>query len=85
VTGSIAGSWVGRFDDSSVPTGRVQLGGYLLIDTSVTYRWREPRLTVAVDNLLDRDFQQFVGFPGRGRRLRLELPRRSDWTREATG
>ncbi len=72
-TGAVGGTWVGRFHDSSIPTGPVQLGGYLLIDSSVSYRWHDARVTVAVDNVLDRGSQQLVGFPGRGRRWRLEL------------
>jgi outer membrane cobalamin receptor len=28
---------------------------------------------VSIDNLLDEDYEQFVGFPAQGRRLRAEL------------
>jgi iron complex outermembrane receptor protein/vitamin B12 transporter len=70
---SLFGSWVGRVFDSSIPTGGMALSPYLLVDASLAYAARGARLVLAADNLLDRDYQQFIGFPARGRRARIEL------------
>jgi len=37
----------------------------------------DPRLVTAVDNLLHKQYEQFVGFPAQDRRFRIEL--RSDF------
>jgi vitamin B12 transporter len=70
---SMAGSWIGQTYDSSVPTGSVRLSRYLLLDAAIAYDLPRMRVTLAVGNLLDRQYQQFVGFPGPGRRVRVEL------------
>jgi vitamin B12 transporter len=73
LTAAVAGSWIGQTHDSSVPTGSVRLSRYLLLDASIAYDLPRVRVTLAVGNLLDRQYQQFVGFPGPGRRVRVEL------------
>ena len=73
LTASLFGSWVGRVFDSSIPTGAVQLSPYFVLDATMTYALAGARVVLAIDNVLDRDYQQFVGFPARGRRARVEL------------
>ena len=73
VTASLYGSWVSRIFDSSVPTGNVYLPPYPLFDASLAFGARDMQFVIAVDNVLDRHFQQFVGFPNRGRRVRVEV------------
>jgi outer membrane cobalamin receptor len=73
VTASLYGSWVGRIFDSSVPTGNVYLPSYPLFDASLAFGARDMQVVIAVDNVLDRHFQQFIGFPSRGRRVRAEV------------
>jgi vitamin B12 transporter len=73
LTASLFGSWVGRVFDSSIPTGAVQLSPYFVLDATLSYTTGGARVVLALDNVLDRDYQQFVGFPARGRRARVEL------------
>lgn len=68
----VLASRVGRVFDSSIPTGGQFLAPYLVVDTALSYDRDGTRLTLAVDNLLDRDYEQFVGFPAPGRRLRFQ-------------
>jgi vitamin B12 transporter len=73
LTASLFGSWVGRVFDSSIPTGTVQLSPYFVLDATVSYTMSSARVVFSVDNVLDREYQQFVGFPARGRRARMEV------------
>jgi iron complex outermembrane receptor protein/vitamin B12 transporter len=73
LTASLFGSWAGRVFDSSIPTGAVQLSPYFVLDATVSYTMSSARVVLAVDNVLDREYQQFVGFPARGRRARVEV------------
>ncbi len=70
---ALYGSWTGRAFDSSIPTDGLYLSPYLIADAAVNYIRGNVRFTFAVDNLLDRQYQQFIGFPGRGRRARVEV------------
>ena len=58
---------VGEVFDSSIPTGDFDLEPYTRVDLAVTW---EPEPTweifLAVDNLLDADYQEFAGFPAPG-------------------
>lgn len=63
---------VGETLDSSIPTGPLELDPWNRIDMNV--RWAATRrltLTLAVDNLLDSDYEEAVGFPAGGIRPRL--------------
>ena len=68
----VLASRVGRTFDSSIPTGGQYLPAYLVVDSTFSYENDGTRLTVALDNLFDRDYEQFIGFPVPGRRLRLQ-------------
>ena len=66
-------SYTGRFLDRSNPTGDIYLPGFTTVDMAYSIRFGMLRAKLAIDNLLDRDYEQFVGFPARDRRLRVEL------------
>ncbi len=72
----IAASWLSIGDtlDSSIPTGTVTLDSYNRVDVTATYRQSESlNLLVSVDNLLDENYEQAVGFPSPGARVRVGL------------
>ena len=59
--------FVGEVFDSSIPTGDVVLDSYTLFNTAVTWIPHErARVFLAVDNLFNEDYEQFVGFPAPG-------------------
>lgn len=63
----VNGNYTGEVRDSSVPTGDVRLDGYFRLDSSVTYRInRIFEGYLSIENILDRDYQQFVGFDAPG-------------------
>jgi vitamin B12 transporter len=66
-------SYTGRFLDRSNPTGDIFLPGFTTVDMAYSIRFGKLRTKLAVDNLLNRHYEQFVGFPARDRRLRIEL------------
>jgi outer membrane cobalamin receptor len=69
----IRASWlsVGETYDSSIPTGPMTLDGYNRLDVTATYRRSDSLQFVAsVDNLLDADYEQAIGFPSPGIRAR---------------
>lgn len=64
--------YVGERAGSSVPTGDRTLGAYQRVDVAVSHDYTD-RLTLfgAVDNLLDKDYQEALGFPDAGVQLRF--------------
>ncbi len=66
-------SYVGRVFDQSIPTGDRFLERYTLVDTSVSYKWRQLTATFAIDNLLNDKYQSFIGFENPGIRARVGL------------
>jgi len=74
LTLSATASYTGSTFDSSIPTGDVNLPAYTLIDLAATWQFSD-RLEawLAVDNLADEQYQQFVGFEMRGIMPRLGL------------
>jgi outer membrane receptor protein involved in Fe transport len=61
-----------KFYESSIPTGGVWLDGYSRVDTSLTWQATEAlSVGLAVDNLLDKEYQEAVGFPAAGIRGRV--------------
>jgi vitamin B12 transporter len=69
---SAAASYVGSSFDSSIATGDVRLGAYTRVDVSASWQL-SPRLEtyLAIDNLTDEKYEQFVGFEARGIAPRL--------------
>lgn len=63
----------GGFLDRSNPTGDIRLSGYTVVDAGYSRRFGPLMLKLALDNVLDEDYEPFVGFPGQERRLRIEL------------
>ena len=66
-------SYTGGFLDRSNPTGDINLGGFTTLDASYSVRLGPLTAKLAVDNVLNRQYEQFVGFPGQDRRVRVEV------------
>jgi vitamin B12 transporter len=63
---------VGKRAGSSVPTGQITLPSYERVDIAVSRSLTEQvRLFAALDNVFDEDYQEAVGFPDAGRRVRI--------------
>lgn len=61
-----------EFFESSIPTGSILLDGYERVDVSATWQASDKlSLQFAVDNLLDKNYHEAVGFPGAGIRGRI--------------
>ena len=68
---------VGSVFDSSVPTGDVFLPSWRRVDLAGHYRCgRTVTLSAAVDNLLDARFEEAIGVPSPGVRVRGSLEAR---------
>jgi outer membrane cobalamin receptor len=63
----------GGYLDRSNPTGDIRMPGATLLDAGYAMPPGPATLRFALDNLLDKDHEQFVGFPAEGRRLRVQL------------
>lgn len=60
-------NYVGSFFDSSIPTGEVTIGDYLLVNSAVTFNFRSNLSAyIEVKNILDQSYQQVVGFNAPG-------------------
>ena len=56
--------FVGEVQDSSIPTGDVTLDSYARIDLAVNWTLNPTfAILLAVENLFDADYEEFVGFP----------------------
>jgi vitamin B12 transporter len=69
----IAATRVGQTFDSSIPTGGRYLAPYTVVDAALTHARERRRAQLALDNVFNRDYEQFIGFPSPGRRLRLDI------------
>lgn len=59
--------FVGKVFDSSIPTGDVTLDSYSVFDLAATWNpHKKMRIFLAVDNLFNERYEQFVGFPAPG-------------------
>ncbi len=66
------GQFVGKREGSSVPTGQLSLDSYERIDLALSHDFSEQTtLFAALDNVLDEDYQEAVGFPNAGIQFRL--------------
>ena len=63
----------GEFLDRSNPTGDIEMPGYSTVDVGFSMRFGPMRFTLSVDNLFDKNYEQFVGFPAQERRFRVEV------------
>jgi vitamin B12 transporter len=67
LTFTAAVTYVGTTFDSSIPTGDVHLPSYTLVDLSASWQVsKKLEAYLAIDNLTDEQYQQFVGFEVRG-------------------
>ncbi|HET7812559.1 MAG TPA: TonB-dependent receptor [Steroidobacteraceae bacterium] len=72
LTFSATASYTGSTFDSSIPTGDVTLPSYTLVDLAASWQVSGKfEAWLAIDNLTDRQYQQFVGFEVRGIMPRL--------------
>ena len=66
--------YVGEVWDSSIPTGDQELDDYIRMDLAVTWRpspaWE---YYLGIENLLNGDFEEAVGFPSPGFLIRAGL------------
>ncbi len=65
--------YVGSAVDFSFVTGEVGLSAYSRTDVAYAYKWKQFSATAAVDNLFDKEYEEFVGFTNPGRRYRVGL------------
>ena len=65
--------YVGHFLDRSNPTGDIEMPSFTVFDAGYTFTYGPMRLRLSLDNVFDRTYEQFVGFPAQGRRVRAEL------------
>lgn len=74
VDGMIDFFYVGDRIMSSIPTGDVLLGGYTRVDARVNWAVRDDlNVILSVDNLLDKQYEEAVGFIAPGISARLAL------------
>ncbi|HSG63586.1 MAG TPA: TonB-dependent receptor, partial [Gammaproteobacteria bacterium] len=66
--------YVGERLDAAIPTGERWLSSYSRFDLSASWQLDASRsLTLAFDNLTDERYEDAIGFPSLGARLRLTL------------
>jgi len=65
--------YTGHFLDRSNPTGDIEMPSFTVFDAGYTFTYGPMRLRLSLDNVFDRTYEQFVGFPSQGRRVRAEL------------
>lgn len=64
--------YVGEREGSSVPTGQQTLSAYERVDVALSHAFTaNTTLFAAIDNVLDEDFQEALGFPNAGIQLRV--------------
>lgn len=70
------GQWVSERHDEQIPTGPGVVAGYQLYGSTFRYTvGRAWELRARVDNLADKDYETFIGFPGSGRSFLVGLRR----------
>jgi vitamin B12 transporter len=62
--------------DFAIPTGQVQLDAWTRTDIAVSYTWKAFTATLAVDNVFNSHYEQYVGFSVPGVRGRAMLSAR---------
>jgi vitamin B12 transporter len=63
----------GGFLDRSNPTGDISMPGFTVVDAGYSFSHGWLRVRLSLDNVFDKDYEQFVGFPAQGRRVRAEV------------
>jgi iron complex outermembrane receptor protein/vitamin B12 transporter len=72
-TAFIGVSHSGHFLDRSNPTGDIRMSSFTVVNAAGSLRFGVLRVSLGIDNLFDKDYEQFVGFAAQDRRLRVEL------------
>jgi len=68
--------YVGSFLDRSNPTGDIRMPTFSTFDLGGAFKLGAMQLNVSADNIFNHYYEQFVGFPGQDRRLRIMLRRK---------
>ncbi len=75
----VDGQWVSEAFDFQVPVGTVEIPGYQLFGTVVTFDATEAwQIQARVDNLADKEYESFAGFPAPDRSFRVGLRHQSN-------
>ncbi len=70
----VAGAYVDRRLDSSIPTGDKRLEAFFQSDLRLKYEVNDSvEVWLSVDNLFDDNYEEAVGFPNPGRQARIAL------------
>ena len=71
---SLTALFVGSLFDSSIPTGDLTLDSYTRVDFALSWDFCEyATLIFAIDNLLNEQYEEAVGFPAPGTNPRVGL------------
>jgi iron complex outermembrane receptor protein/vitamin B12 transporter len=74
VSSHAAWQYIDKRIDASIPTGERTLPRYSRIDVALTWNLRDAvQLNLAIDNLSDSSYEEAIGFPATGRRVRLSI------------
>lgn len=81
LSGRFADGWDGQLQlkhvsrryDSSIPTGDVWLPSYRTVDATLNFQMAHLRISLALDNLLDKRFDETIGTAASSRRARLGI------------
>jgi outer membrane receptor protein involved in Fe transport len=65
-------NYTGPFLDRSNPTGDIDMPGFTTVDVGYTVRIQKLSMKLSVDNLFDKKYEQFIGFPAQDRRFRVD-------------
>lgn len=71
----LEGRYVGPSFDEQIPVPQLDsVDGYEVLDLALSWNWAGPwQVRARIDNLTDRDYESFVGFPHPGRSARIGL------------
>lgn len=68
------GRYISSREDSSIPTGPQKLGSYFLFDLALAWKPNDTfRVTLAIDNLLNRHVERTIGYVDPGIRARFGI------------
>ena len=71
---SATANYVGPSIDQPIARStEAKLGGYTTLDAAWSMKLGPTRLTLSVDNIFDKDYEQFFGFENFGRRFRFDV------------
>ena len=72
LTFNLTAIYVDEVLDSAIPTGEQKLNDYLRFNSNIQWESNDKiRFLLTADNLLDEEYQEYIGFPGEGLRVRF--------------